>query len=101
MRRDIDPVSLPCRDMRHAWMPKGDNVLHETIRGIKTFSRTLECFRCGTTRTDTYEVSRRDVTKVRTGYTYPKGYHVTGGLPVSEARFMLFRNAPMKKETAR
>jgi hypothetical protein len=95
--REISSISLLCRDMRHAWRPVGDNVLVKKQGKVRTFSRVLECMRCETTRTDVYEITRTSVVRVHTKYGYPRGYHVKGGLPVGEARFMLFKDATMKR----
>lgn len=96
MKQNINPISLLCRDMRHGWNPVGDTVLLEKRGQIRTFSRTLECFRCSTVREDIYEITASGVARVRTAYRYPHGYHVKGGLPVSTVRYLLFKNATMK-----
>lgn len=93
-------ISGPCRDMRHAWFPQGDNVLIEEQGQVRHFKRVLQCVRCETVRTDEYKVSRVAVARVRTKYEYPQGYQIRGGARVADVRFALFRDAPMtRKET--
>lgn len=90
MNKTINPVSLECRDMRHAWSQKNDIVLSERRGIVRIFTRNLVCIRCQTTRSDTYEVVKSQVSLLHTKYKYPEGYHVTGGLSVSTARSLLW-----------
>jgi hypothetical protein len=90
MNKQVDPISLECRDMRHAWSQKNDIVLSEKRGIVRIFTRNLICIRCGTERSDTYEVVRSQVALLHTKYKYPDGYHVNGGLSVSSARSLLW-----------
>lgn len=91
-------ISGPCRDMRHAWFPHGDNILIEESGQVRHFARKLVCARCETLRTDEYKVSRVAVARVRTKYEYPQGYQIKGGVRVADVRFAMFRNIPMTQQ---
>lgn len=101
---EINTVSLPCRDMRHAWFSAGDNVIIEERSRIRHFRRRAECQRCGTTKTEEFKVSYGRsqrvvaVALVRRKYDYVQGYQVQGGLKVADARAMLFEGLTFTHE---
>ena len=93
---EINTVSLPCRDMRHAWFRAGDNIIIKDGNRVRHFRRRAECQRCGTVKTEEFKVSYGRNNRVvavaldRRKYDYVQGYQVTGGLKVADARAILF-----------
>jgi len=89
---EINPVSLECRDMRHAWFAVKDVILTEKRGVVRIFTRTLRCTRCETERADTYEVVGSRVEMLHTKYKYPDGYQIKGRVSVSTVRSQLWKS---------
>ncbi|QDF17928.1 hypothetical protein SEA_GORKO_83 [Gordonia phage Gorko] len=70
---NLDDDHARCRIYGHAWDAVGDIIFN-----AEGYWETLGCLRCG--------LRRRALVERRTGYiknrtyTYPKGYHIKGGL---------------------
>lgn len=83
-----------CRDLRHSW---GEVATTGEMEGL--VERVLTCARCGTTRTEEFEVSGRWglIRKVRHRYRYPEGYllkarGISAGRTAEQARLIdIFR----------
>jgi hypothetical protein len=88
---------LDCRDLRHAWKRKFDDL--DKQGKYTDLTRTLVCVRCGTVRKDAYRVTKVSVTRMGSTYHYPEGYRVKGGLSIEEARLVLFTRWGMGLDT--
>lgn len=95
-------ISLPCRDLRHAWEHTGDTLTDTRNGNIRSFDRHLVCMRCATERIDTFMVGARWIGKTKSRYRYPDDYKIEGKVTLPEVRWRLFKNfiAAQEKDTA-
>lgn len=99
MRRleNVSENYLECRDLKHSWTWATDFVDYKDGGKIVSVTRALRCTRCRTVRYDEY--SAKTMEKVRGSYSYPDGYHITGGhLPVPEVRRELYLRHKAKRK---
>jgi len=87
---------LQCRDTRHVWtVTKNLHVVkQDRSQTVVLVERHLECSRCKTERSDTYEVrtDRWGITRLEnlgSGYRYPKDYLIKEMAAVEHPREVL------------